>query len=193
MPMGVVYLFKVVQIDENNGKFVVVALLTIDFRVEDESHVAGVVERGAIILDGQLVNALDVAGILEGNRGKVRKRFEEFQVSRIETLRADAINEFNHAQAGVPEFYRHGDNRARLHFGLLVHFAEEASVLGGIRYDNYFAVLRDPASNSLPQFDPNIFEGLRSFSHGQFEIQFLLGFIEEKKGPVVGTQKLVDL
>ena len=76
MAVSVVHLFEVIKIDENQRKFVVVALRSIDFRIENEAHVPRVVERRAIIGNGQFVNALYVPRIFERDRGKIGKRFE---------------------------------------------------------------------------------------------------------------------
>src|SRR5215469_12055638 len=76
-----------VQIDEYQRKLVVVPLRAINLRLQDVAHVSRVVERRAIISDGQVVNFLDVAGVLERDGGKIRERFEEFQIPRIEPAR----------------------------------------------------------------------------------------------------------
>src|SRR6476661_4258092 len=69
MAMRVVYLLEMIQVDEHQGELVVIALRTVDFRLEYEAHVPGVIKAGAIVGDGQLVNSLYVPGVLGGGGG----------------------------------------------------------------------------------------------------------------------------
>ena len=116
-----------------------------------------------------------------------------FKIPRIESFRAHAVDQFDDAQAGVAEFTGHGHDRPRLHLGFFVDLAEEARVLGGVRHDHHFAVLRHPAGDALAELDAHIFQRLRSFSDRQLKIKFLLGFIQQQQRPVIRPQKLVDL
>ena len=100
---------------------------------------------GAIVGDGQLVNAFYVPRILQRDGGKVGKRFEQFQVAWIEAFRTDAIDQFDDAEAGVAKFNRHGDDGLRFRFRLFVDLGEEARVFGGVRNDYGFAVLARPS------------------------------------------------
>ena len=193
MTVGVVDLLEVVEIDEDDGELVVVALRAVDFCIEDEAHVTGVVERGAIVLDGQFVDAFDVARIFERDGGEVGKGFEKLEVAWIEAVWADAVDEFDDAEASVAEIDGDGDDGAGLHFCFFVDLAEEAGVLGSIRDNDDFTVLGDPTGNSLPHFDADIFQGLGSFADGEFKIEFLLCLVEEEEGPVVRAKELVDL
>src|SRR5262249_17906991 len=130
--MRVVDLLEVVEVDKYQRKLVVITLRPVDFGLENKTHVTGVVQRRAVVGNGQLVDALDVARIFEGDRGEIGKRFEQFEVARIESLRTDAINQLDHTQAGIAEFDGDGDDRPRLHLGFLVDLAEKTRVLGGI-------------------------------------------------------------
>ena len=191
--VGVVDLLEVIEVDEHERKFVVVALRTVDFGFENEAHVARVVERRAIVGDGQFVDALDVARIFERDGSEIGQRFEQFQVARIEAVGADAIDQLDDAEAGVAKFDRHGDDRLRFHLGLFVDLAEEARVFGGVGHDDSFAVLRDPPGDALADLDAHIFQRLGCFADRQLKIKFLGGFVEKQQRPVVGPQKLVDL
>src|SRR6266850_3716572 len=111
MSVRVVHLLEMIEIDKNDRKLVIVALRAVDFRLQDEAHVARVVQRGAVVLDGQLVNSLDVARVLESDSGKIRERFQQFQVPRIEALGPDAVDQLDHAQAGVAKLYGHSNDR----------------------------------------------------------------------------------
>ena len=184
MAVSVVDLLEMIEIDEHQRKFVVVALRAINFGFENESHVPRVVQRRAIIGDRQLVDALDVARIFERDGGEIRQRFEQFQIARIESVRADAIDQLDDAEAGVAKFYRHGDDGLRLHLGLFVDLAEKARVFRGVGHDDGFAVLRHPAGDSLPDLDAHIFQRLGSLADGQLEIEFLLGFVEQQQRPI---------
>src|SRR6267143_34808 len=193
MSVRVVHLLEMIQIDKNDRKLIIVALRAVDFRLEDEAHVARVIQRGAVVLDGQFVNSLHMARILESNGSKVRERFEQFQVSRIESLGPDAIDQLDYAQTGVAKLYGHRNDRLRFGFCFLVHFPEETRVLRRVRHDHGLSALRHPTGNSLPHLDAHVFQRLRGFAHRQFEVQFLRGFVEQQQRPVVRPQELVNL
>src|SRR2546426_11586161 len=110
MSVRVVHLLEMIEIDKNDRKLVIVPLRAVDFRFQDEAHVARVIQRGAVVLDGQLVNSLYMARILDSDGSKVGKSFEQFQVSRIESLGPDAIDQLDHAQAGVAKLHGHGND-----------------------------------------------------------------------------------
>jgi len=74
--MRVVHLLEMIQVNEHDRKFVVVALRAVNFRIQDESHVPRIVKRSAVILDRQLVDSLHVPRVFESNRREVRKRFQ---------------------------------------------------------------------------------------------------------------------
>ena len=61
--VGVVDIFKVVEVDEDQRKLEGVAMRTVQLGIEHEIQMARVVEGGAIVGDRELVDALDVAGI----------------------------------------------------------------------------------------------------------------------------------
>src|SRR5580692_3729599 len=192
MAVGVVHLFEMIQIDEDQRKLVVVALRTVDFRFENETHVPGVVKTGAIVRDGELVNTLHVPGILERDGGKVGESFEQLEIAIVKSLGAETIDQLDDAETGVAEFDGNGDDRLRFRFRLFVHLAEKARVLGSVRDDHGFSVLRHPAGDSLPDLDAYIFQSLGSLADCQLEVEFLFRFIQEEQRPVVRAQKLVD-
>src|SRR2546430_12136859 len=80
VPVRIVHLLEMVQVDENNREFVVVALGTVDLRLEDEAHVPRIIKRRTVVGDGQLVNFLYVPRVLSSNCRKGSKRFEQLQV-----------------------------------------------------------------------------------------------------------------
>ena len=81
MPVRVVHHLEAVEVDEDQRKFKSVAVRAVDLRIQHEIQVPGVVQAGAIIGDGQLVNALHVPRILDGDRGVVGQRFEQSEVA----------------------------------------------------------------------------------------------------------------
>src|SRR5438046_9154824 len=101
VPVRIVYLLEMVQVDENDREFVVVALRTVDLRLQDEAHVPSVIKRSAVVSDGQLVNFLDVPGVLQGDGRKVRKRLEQLQVTRIEYIMTSATDDLDASQNSI--------------------------------------------------------------------------------------------
>src|SRR5580704_4409276 len=191
MAVRIVDLLEMIEIDEDQRELVVVTLRTVNFCFENEAHVTGVVETGAIVGDGQLVNAFHVTGVFERDGGEVGKSFEQLEVAIVKSFRAEAIDQFDHAEASVTKFYGNGDDRLRLGFRLFVHLAEKARVLGSVRHDHGFSVLSHPSGDSLPDLNANIFQRLRSLADRQLEVEFLFGLIQQEQRPVVRAQKLV--
>src|SRR5580704_18436865 len=104
MSVCIVHLLEMIKIDEYQRELIIVALRAVDFRLEDEAHVPGVVQTGAIVGDGQLVNSFHVPGIFECDGCKVGKSFEKLEVALVKTLWAEAIDQLDDPQAGVAEF-----------------------------------------------------------------------------------------
>src|SRR5580704_7030307 len=132
----------------------------------------GIVERGAIISDGELVNALHVPRVFDGDCSVVRQCFEKCEVAFAETFGTDAVDQLDYAETLIAEANRNGDDRARLHFRIRVHAAEESRILAGIRNDYNFTSLRDPTCESLPGLDANVFESFGTFAGGDLEVEF---------------------
>src|SRR5215510_5198838 len=117
MPMSVVDLLEMIEIDEDDGELVVVALRPVNLRLQNETHMPRVVEGRAVIRDRQLVDALDVTGVFQSDGGKVGKRFEELQVAGIKSLRPHAVDQLDDAKTGITKLDRDRDNRLSLRFG----------------------------------------------------------------------------
>ena len=149
-----------VKVDEYQRELVVVALGAVDFRLQDETHVPRVVKGRAIVPDGQVVNFLDVPRVFQRDGGKVRERFQQLQVPRIEPTRTNAVDQLDHAKAGVSKAHRNRHDGLRLGFGLFIDFGEEACVLGGIGHNHGFPMLRHPAGDALPHLDAHISQRL---------------------------------
>src|ERR1700737_4441306 len=69
--VGVIYLLEVIKIDKNNGKFIVVTLRPVDFRIEDETH---------------------MARVFQCNRGKIGKGFEELEITGVKTIGTHTVD-----------------------------------------------------------------------------------------------------
>src|SRR5579864_131388 len=126
--VGVVNIFEVIEIDEDERKLEGVAMRAVKLGIEHEIQMARVVEAGAIVGDGEFVDALHVARIFNCDRGVVGERFEQGEVALAETFRADAIDEFDDAEAMIAEADGNGDDRARFHFCAFVDLREEARI-----------------------------------------------------------------
>ena len=193
MAVRVVDIFEVVEVDKNQRKFVVVALRPVDLRFQHEIQVPRVVKSGAVIRDGQLVNALHVARILHGDGREIRQHFKQRQVALTESVRAHAIDQLDDSQRAVSKTHRHRHDRPRLHLRFFIYLGKEARILAGVGNDHYFTGLRHPSGNSLPQLDADIFERRAGLTRSNLEIQFLLGFVHQQQRPGIGVQKLFDL
>ena len=88
MPVRVVHQLEAVEINEDQRELERVAVRAVNLRIQHEIQMPRVVEAGAVVGDRELMNALDVPRIFDGNRGVVGKRLEQREISRAEALRA---------------------------------------------------------------------------------------------------------
>src|SRR2546422_9353716 len=100
--VGVVHLLEVIEIDEDHGKLIPVAGGPVDFSIEHEVQMAGVIERSAIVRNRQLVDPLDVTRVLEGDRRVVRQVFQYGDIVLPKTALPHKVDKFNHAQDFFP-------------------------------------------------------------------------------------------
>src|ERR1700730_6137136 len=136
MAVRVVHLLEMIEIDEHQRELIIVALRTVNLRLEDEAHVPGVVQTSAIVGDGQLVNSFHMPGIFECDGSKVGKSFKKLEVAIVKTFWTEAIDQLDDSEAGVAEFNRDGNDGLRFGLGLLVYLREEASVFRSVRHDH---------------------------------------------------------
>jgi len=190
--MRVVHAFEMIEIDEHKRKLVAVALRAVDLRLENKIHVPRVIETSAIVGNRKLMNALDVPGVFQSDRRKIRQRFQQRQIALLKSVASDAIDQLDHTEAMIPVAHGHGHDRPRLHFRFFVDLREESCVLAYVGNNYGFIVLRNPAGDPLPHFDPHIFQRLRALPNRQLKIEFLLDLIEQQQRPCIGTQELVD-
>ncbi len=108
-----------------------------------------IVKAGAVVLDRQFMDALDVTCILQCDGGKIRQRLQERQVAIVKAFYTHAVDQLNHAQAMIAKTHRNGHDRARLHFRFFVDFAEETRVLADVRDDDDLLILRHPSGDAL--------------------------------------------
>src|SRR5208337_199995 len=73
MAMNVVDLLEVIEVKEDHGELVTVTGRAVDFRIQNEFEVPGVIEGGAVIYNGEFVDALHVPCIFECNGRVVGK------------------------------------------------------------------------------------------------------------------------
>src|SRR5271166_4699671 len=145
MAVSVVDAFEVIEVDENQGELESVAVRAVDFSVQHEIQMARVVEAGAIVGDGELVNALHVARIFDSDGRVVRERLQQGEIAGAETFGANAIDQFDDTEALIAETHGHGDDGARFHLCFRIYLAEETRVFCGVPYYYSFTGLRDPA------------------------------------------------
>src|SRR5271156_7074548 len=143
--MRVVYAFEMIEVNEDQGELEGVTVRAVDFCVQHEIQMARVVEAGAIVGDGEFVDALNVARVFDGDGGVIGQGFEQREVAGAETFWADAIDQFDDAEALIAEAHWDSDDAARFHFCFGVYLSEETRILGGVSHYYCFAGLRDPA------------------------------------------------
>src|SRR5689334_15257575 len=111
MAMGIVDGLKVIEIEEHERELIAVSLGTVDFSFKNRVQVPSVVKAGAIIGNGQFMDALHVPRIFEGNRCKIRQSLEQGQVSLVKSFTIDAVNQLDNAQTLISKKHWNGDDR----------------------------------------------------------------------------------
>src|ERR1700757_2205079 len=92
----------------------------------------------------------------------------------------------------VAEAHGNGDDRARFHFRAFVNLREETRIFRRIGDDDDFAGLRDPAGESLAEFDADIFESFSTYAGSDLKIELTFVHVHEQKRPGIRTENFVD-
>src|SRR5262250_1105000 len=119
---------------------------------------ARVVEASAVICDGEFLDLLDRASVIDGDGGVVAESVQEEHFLLAEALHG-AVNKLNHSKNAVLGLKRDADNRASLPLGHLVNAFGEARVVVDVGHDERIAVLGDPPGNAFSNFEANSFQG----------------------------------
>jgi len=127
---------------------------------------ARIIQTGAIVGDGQFVDALHVSRVFERDGRKIRQGLEQGEVPIVEALDAYAIDKFDDSQAMVPEPHRHRHDRTRLRPGLLIDLGKKTRVLADVRNDHGLLALRHPTGNALPHLDADVLERMSILADG---------------------------
>ena len=188
----VVDALEVVEVDEHQRKFVAVALRAVNLRLQNEIHVPRVVQAGAVVGDGQFVNALDVARVFERDGREIRQRLEQRQIALLKSFAPTQLissitpRQWSRKRTGTATIER----VSILVFSSTLEKNRVSWLTSGTITAS--SCLRHPAGDSLPHLDAHVLQRLRALADGQLEIEFLLGFVHQQQRPGVRTQKLVD-
>src|SRR6202030_4708445 len=99
MPVSIIHILEMIEVDEDQRELECIAMRAVNFGVEHEIQVAGVVQRGAVVCDRQLVNPLHMPRVFDGDGRIVCERFQKYQVTFAESLRTHTIDQFDDAYA----------------------------------------------------------------------------------------------
>src|SRR5207247_365449 len=113
---AVVYRLEIIKVDEDQRKLVVVAGGAIDFSLQYRVQVPAVIELGAVVRDGQLVDTLHVSGILDRDGGIIRQCLQTEQVIFAEAKLSDVVDQLDHAENSIPATHRDANHGAGLEF-----------------------------------------------------------------------------
>ena len=97
MTVRVVHRLEVIQIDEQHTELVSESRRAVDLSLQCLIKMARVVEPGAVVRDGEFLNSLHPACILDGDGSVVAKRLQEKDLLLSKPRHVD-IDQLNHAQ-----------------------------------------------------------------------------------------------
>src|SRR6185437_9474938 len=119
MPVRVVDLLEMVEVDEDDAELVIETMRTIDLRFERLVQMSCIVKAGAIVRNREFLDLFDGACVLDGDSRVVAERMQEEHLIVGEALHG-AVDELDHAEYPMLRLERHADDRARLPLGHLV-------------------------------------------------------------------------
>ena len=129
-------------------------------------QVARVEEPGVIVDHRQLLDALKVAPILEGDGGVVgdagKGAHVGFREHRVLAPRV-AVDQLDHTECAVLAAEGHRQHRGGLKLRDLIDARGKARVLIDVRDQHRLAFLRDPAGDALPDLDSQVANLLAPF------------------------------
>src|SRR5579863_4869013 len=97
MAVRVIDRFEVIEIDEQNAELVSETRRAVNLGLKRLVEMARVVESSAVVGDGQFLDLLDPARILDGDGCVVAERLEEEKL-RLRELRHVHVDQLNDAQ-----------------------------------------------------------------------------------------------
>ena len=147
----------------------------------------GIEQAGAVVGDGQLLNALDRLGILDGDGGVVAERLQEVKLGFAKAVHVD-VHQLDNAQHPVLGAHRDADDGVGLPLGHLVDALGEARIAHDVGDDQAFAVFGDPSGDAFAYFKSHILKGFCGISDGDGEIELVSFFVHHQQGPVVGAE-----
>ena len=188
MPVSVVDLLEVVEIDEHHAELVIETMRAIDFGFKRLVQVSRVVEPGAVVSDREFLDLLDRPGVFDRDRSVVAERVEEEHLVVGEAFHG-AIDELDHAQHAVLRFERHADDRARLPLGHLVDALGEARIVVDVGHEERLAVFGDPSGDAFSHFEADAFECVGGVADGDGEVELVFLLIDHQERPGVGPKE----
>src|SRR5262245_14160886 len=192
MTIGVIDVLEVVEIEKDHAELVTEASGAIDLSLERFIKMTGVVEAGAIVSDGEFLDLLHRAGVVNGDSGVVTERVQEEHLLLAKALHG-AVDELDHSQNAVLGLQRNADDRPGLPLGHLIDALGKAGVIVNIGDDQRLAMSGHPASDPLPYLQTNRLERFGRITYGNCEIELVLLFIDHEEGPGVRTEEFRHL
>src|SRR5712692_8649118 len=188
VPMGIVHLFEVIEVKKDDGELVPVTGGTVDFGIQNEVEVPGVVKRGAVVGDGQFVDTLDVSSILERNGRVIRQILQDGNVVLTETSLAQEADQLDNSQDFLAALDGDTDDRTGIRQGHLVKPVRKPGIFLDVLHQDWLAALRHPSGYPLAQLQPHVFQLVGASSDGNLEVKLLRLLIQHEKRPGVRLQ-----
>ena len=147
-----------------------------------------VVEAGAVICNGEFLNLLHCARVLDGDGGVVAERMQKEHLVVGETLHS-AVDKLNHAEDAVFRFEWHADDRTRLPLRHLIDPLCEARIVIHVWNQQRLAVFGDPSSDAFSDLKTDAFECVSCIADGNGEVQLVFLLIDHQQRPGVRTEE----
>ena len=90
MPIRVIHVFEMVEIEEDHAELIAETRRAVDLGFQRLIKMTRVVEAGAIVSDGEFLDLLDGASIIDGDRGVVAQGMQREHFLLAETFHGDS-------------------------------------------------------------------------------------------------------
>ncbi len=188
--MGVVDLFEVVEVDEEQAE----AGLgdgcgQLDLLVQQGVEVACVEEAGAVVGDGELVDELDGAGVLDGDGGVVAEDAQEGD--GVLALQVElGVEELDDAEGFVAGTDGDAGDGADFEFRMGAREGAPLDVEGDVWDDQGIACGGDPSGDSLAHGHMQALEALGVLADGDGVVEMLGLLVDHEHGPALWAEEL---
>ena len=199
MPVFVVHLLEIVQVDKDQAELSLEAPRPFNLRLHLLVKVTHVEQSRAFVGDGQLLNTLHRARILNGDRRVVAQHMQKR--NRIVAQRVQAaVDKLDDSQRTQARTQRHANRRPHPQRLALAIFIDrcgkprvEAGILAHLRNNQALAVRRHPSRNAMADWNSETSQIGLGVPDGDRVVKLLAPLVQKQQRPCFRLEELLHL